>query len=111
MSETLRGGSALASDAIRVRRSTVADLETVVELRLALLREYHEHPIYGHLRDDIDTRARPVFEQQLKATDQVIFLADRDGGAVGIVRCADVRGSPLLVPERYCYVTSVYVRP
>jgi GNAT superfamily N-acetyltransferase len=29
----------------------------------------------------------------------------------GIVRCVDSKGSPLLLPDRYCYVTSVYVRP
>src|SRR5207245_2469052 len=43
--------------------------------------------------------------------DQAIFLAEREGNAVGIVRCADVKGSPLLLPERHCYVTSVFVRP
>ena len=42
---------------------------------------------------------------------QDVHLADRGGLTVGIVRCADVLGSPLLLPDRYGYVTSVYVRP
>lgn len=100
-----------ARRAPRVRRATVADLAVVVELRLALLREYSNHPVYGQLRHDVDTRAVPVFEQQIKATDQAIFLADRGDDVAGIARAADVKGSPLLLPERYCYVTSVYVRP
>lgn len=99
------------SGAIRVRRATVDDLDLVVELRVALLREYADHPVYGRLRPDVEHRARPMFQEQLEAKDQVIFLAERHGRAVGIVRCADVRGSPLLLPDRYGYVTSVYVRP
>ena len=96
---------------IEVRRATIADLDTVVELRLALLREYGDHPIYGRLHPDADSRARPLFLQQLQSPDQAIFLAARDGHIAGIARCVDSRGSPLLTPDRYCYVTSVYVKP
>ena len=96
---------------IEVRRATIADLETVIELRIALLREYADHPIYGRLRPDADVQARPVFLQQLAGPDQAIFLAARNGGIAGIARCVDSKGSPLLTPDRYCYVTSVYVKP
>lgn len=96
---------------IEVRRATVDDLATVVELRVALLREYAGHPIYGRLRPDAEVRARPVFEQQILAPDQAIFLAAHEGVVAGIVRCADLKGSPLLLPDRYCYITSVYVMP
>ena len=96
---------------IEVRRATLSDLDTVIELRLSLLREYGDHPIYGRLHPDAEARARPVFQQQILGSEQAIFLAGRDGGIAGIVRCVDSRGSPLLIPERYCYVTSVYVKP
>jgi GNAT superfamily N-acetyltransferase len=111
MTETMTTDHSLDFSALHVRRATVADLAVVIELRLALLREYADHPVYGRLRDDVDARARPVFEHQIKAADQAIFLAERDGEIAGIARAADVKGSPLLIPERYCYVTSVYVRP
>jgi GNAT superfamily N-acetyltransferase len=107
----MRGEAALDSAVTRVRRATVNDLATVVALRLALLREYANHPVYGRLHPDVEARARPLFEQQIKAADQAIFLAERAGQVVGIVRCADAKGSPLLVPEKYCYITSVFVRP
>jgi GNAT superfamily N-acetyltransferase len=96
---------------IEVRRAVVADLDIVIELRIALLREYADHPIYGRLRPDADARARPVFLQQLQAPDQAVFLATREARIAGIARCVDSRGSPLLTPDRYCYVTSVYVKP
>ena len=96
---------------IEVRRAGLEDLGTVVELRLALLREYAEHPIYGRLRPDAEIRARPVFAQQIQSPDQAIFLAARQGRMAGIARCVDTKGSPLLMPDRYCYVTSVYVKP
>ena len=96
---------------IEVRRAAIADLDTVVALRLSLLREYADHPIYGRLHPEAETRARPVFLQQLQSPDQAIFLAAYDGHIAGIARCVDSKGSPLLLPDRYCYVTSAYVKP
>jgi N-acetylglutamate synthase and related acetyltransferases len=111
MAETMPAERSLDFSVPRVRRATVDDLPVVIELRLALLREYADHPVYGRLREDVEARARPVFEQQIKAVDQAIFLAEHDGEAAGVARAADVKGSLLLLPDRYCYVTSVYVRP
>lgn len=96
---------------VTVRQATLADLATVVELRVALLREAGDHPIYGRLRPDAEERARELFASQLIAPGEVMFLAERGGRVVGIMRCIDSRGSPLLDPARYCYVSSVYVRP
>lgn len=111
VTETMHDEAVLDWSAPQVRRATVDDLATVVALRLSLLREYADHPVYGRLRADVEARARPLFEQQIKAPDQAIFLAEHGGAIVGIVRCADVKGSPLLLPDRYCYITSVFVRP
>lgn len=94
-----------------VRRATAADLDTVVTLRIALLREYADHPVYGRLRPDAERRARPIFAAQLDSENEVIFLAERDGGVVGLLRCVETAASPLLLPERYCYVSSVFVKP
>jgi ribosomal protein S18 acetylase RimI-like enzyme len=94
-----------------VRRATSADLPVVVELRLALLRENGEHPIYGRLRADARRRAYDVFGAQLRSSHEIIFLAEQTGSVVGILRCVETLNSPLLHPDRYCYVSSVYVRP
>ncbi|MGE5728623.1 MAG: hypothetical protein ACM34L_08490, partial [Gemmatimonas sp.] len=42
---------------LTVREATMADLAIVVELRLALLREHSENPIYRRLRPDAPARA------------------------------------------------------
>lgn len=105
---------------IVVRRATLRDLDAVVQLRLALLREYPDHAIYGRLHPDISARARELFAAQLRSSAESIFLADIRHGAraagermscVGILRCTESTGSPLLEPSRYAYVSSVYVRP
>lgn len=96
---------------IAVRRASVEDLPTVVDLRLALLRENGDHPVYGQLRADARDRAYDVFGAQLRSPHEIMFLAETDGEVVGILRCVDTLNSPLLHPERYCYVSSVYVRP
>lgn len=96
---------------MNVRRAGPADLDVVVELRLALLREHSTNLVYRRLRPDAPQRARPMFRAQLESTGEAIFLAERAGKAVGILRCVESGGSPLLYPSRYCYVSSVYVRP
>ena len=100
-----------AARQVTVRRAALADLPTVVELRLALLRENDDHPVYGQLRADARERAYDVFEAQLRSPNEVVFLAELRGSVVGILRCVETLNSPLLHPDRYCYVSSVYVRP
>jgi GNAT superfamily N-acetyltransferase len=95
----------------RVRAARVRDLDAVLALRLALLREYPDHPIYGRLRTEIDRRARELFASQLRATGESILLAELGGAVVGILRCVESTGSPLLEPARYAYVSSAYVCP
>ncbi len=87
------------------------DLGTVVKLRLELLREHTEHPIYGRLRADARERAAELFGAQLLSDAEVMFLAESGEEIVGILRCVESIGSPLLEPSRYVYVSSAYVRP
>lgn len=96
---------------MRVREATPRDLAAVVALRLALLREHPGHAIYGRLRADVADRARELFASQLRSPMEVIFLAEQGGEAVGVLRCVESIGSPLMEPARYAYVSSVYVRP
>lgn len=95
---------------IHVRQAGLRDLGAVMELRLALLREHPTHPIYGRLRTDVSTRARDLFAAQIRSENEAILLAERAGTVVGIMRCVESMGSPLLEPARYAYVSSVYVR-
>jgi aminoglycoside 6'-N-acetyltransferase I len=96
---------------LTVRVATLADLDTIVALRLALLQEADDSPVYHRLRADAVPRARRLFRQQLESPDEVTFLAERDGVTTGVLRCVESHGSPLLEPERYAYVSSVYVVP
>ncbi len=94
-----------------VRRARLDDLQSIVELRLALLREYHDHPLYANLRPDAPTRAYDLFRSQLSSSAEAMFIAERDRMVIGVLRAVESGGSPLLLPDRYCYVSSVYVRP
>jgi ribosomal protein S18 acetylase RimI-like enzyme len=97
--------------ALAVRQASRDDLATVVALRLSLLKEHGEHPIYGRLRADAPQRARELFAAQLDSAGEVMFLAEHGGQVVGILRCVESTGSPLLHPARYGYVSSVFVSP
>ena len=103
---------------VRIRTATAADLDAIVALRLALLREHAGNAVYGRLRADAPERARRLFAAQLASSREATFLAERAADApppgervVGILRCMEAIGSPLLEPERYGYVASVYVVP
>ena len=106
-------GGAGTAGGVLIRLGTPADLDAVVALRLALLREHVGNPVYGRLRADAPTRARALFAGQLASTQEVTFLAVRppSDAPIGILRCMEGRGSPLLDPSRYGYVASVYVLP
>ncbi len=99
------------ASSVRVRLAAVRDLEAVLQLRLSLLREHPDHPIYGQLRPDVTTRARELYTTQLRSNVEGIFLAELESDVVGILRCVESIGSPLLEPARYAYVSSVYVKP
>ena len=100
-----------SAPAVSVRSADERDLDTVVTLRLALLREHADNPVYRRLRPDARERAERLFAVQLASPDEVTFLAHRSGGCVGILRCVHSSGSPLLYPPHYAYVSSVYVLP
>lgn len=94
-----------------VRQATIDDLQTVLAMRMALLREHRDNLIYGRLRRDARDRAVPLYTAQLQSPHEAIFLAECEGDAVGMMRCVHSAGSPLLEPSHYGYVSSVYVRP
>jgi GNAT superfamily N-acetyltransferase len=94
-----------------VRAATLDDLDAVVELRLSLLGEYHDHPFYANLRPNTRERAYELYHNQIVSPFETIFIAERGGRIIGVLRCVDTPTSPVLLPERYCYVSSVYVMP
>ena len=96
---------------VNVRAAAAADLAQVIELRLALIREHSDNPVYRRLRPDATERARRLFATQLASSSERIFLAEEGGQVVGIIRCVETVGSPLLDPARYAYVSSAYVLP
>jgi ribosomal protein S18 acetylase RimI-like enzyme len=106
-----REGASAARARTTVRAATLDDLDTIVRFRLALLRSHEGNPVYGGLRDDAERRARHLFARQLESRDEVLLLAERDGQPVGCLRCVRSLNSPLLRPDEYAYVSSVYVVP
>jgi ribosomal protein S18 acetylase RimI-like enzyme len=106
-------GGAGTTEGVAIRIATPADLEAVLAMRIALLREHAGNAVYGRLRADAPARARELFAGQLASALEVTFLASLppDATPVGILRCMEGRGSPLLDPPRYGYVASVYVQP
>ena len=96
---------------ISVRQARPDDLDAVVELRLSLLREYGDHPLYGRLHPDARRRAFDLYRAQLASSHETIFVAELGDEVVGVLRCVDTPSSPLLTPDRYCYVSSAYVKP
>jgi GNAT superfamily N-acetyltransferase len=94
---------------LSVRPATVGDLDAIVELRLALLREYADHPFYARLRPDVRARAYELYRAQVSSPYETIFIAERSRHVVGVLRCVETATSPVLLPERYCYVSSAYV--
>ena len=100
-----------AARGLAIRHASEDDLDVVMALRLALLHEHRSNPVYGRLRRDVAARARRLYLAQLRSPNEVTLLAERDAETVGILRCIESAGHPLLLPPTYGYISSVYVRP
>ncbi len=96
---------------LSVRRAEADDADAIATLRLALLHEYAAHPVYGRIHAEAEARAPALCAQQLASDRDVFFVAECGGRPVGLLRCTESLASPLLEPERFAYVSSVYVRP
>lgn len=94
-----------------VRHATPADLEAVVAMRLALLREEARNPFFANPHPDAARRAHRLTKEELTAPDQVFLVAVRGESLVGMLRCRAVRRSPLVADARQAIVTTVYVIP
>lgn len=105
-SRTRRGAD---TRVVSVRPASLADADVIVRFRMELLKEHGRHAIYGRLRDDAVQRARRSTALHLASGRQITYLAFEGRQPIGMLRCLDARGSPLLVPPRYAYVTSVFV--
>ena len=100
-----------AARGLSIRHASEDDLDVVTALRLALLHEHRSNPVYGRLRHGVTARARRLYLAQLRSPSEVTLLAERDAQTVGILRCIESAGHPLLHPATYGYISSVYVRP
>ncbi|HMN07970.1 MAG TPA: GNAT family N-acetyltransferase [Gemmatimonadaceae bacterium] len=94
-----------------VRVATPDDLETVVALRLQLLREEAHSPLFARPRRDAARQARLLCEAQLATPSEVSLLALAGGDGIGLLRCAVSRAPRLVHPTRYGFLTSAYVAP
>lgn len=94
---------------LRVRRATRRDAATVTALRLALLREESSNPIFADPHPDAEGRAAALTASQLDGAAEAIFLAWDGRRAVGLLRCALTRTSPLVRASRVAMLTTAYV--
>lgn len=110
------GGTAIAvrqrtAGRIVVRHATPADLEAIVAMRLALLREEARNPFFAKPHPEAGRRARRLTNAELTAPGQVFLVAVRGDAVVGMLRCRTVRRSPLVADAHQAVVTTVYVVP
>jgi GNAT superfamily N-acetyltransferase len=94
-----------------VRRATAEDVPALTALRLALLREEGKSPLFAHPRADAAARARQLSASQIAGIREAVFVAERQGSIVAMLRCVVSRGAPLVRGSRHGLLTSAYVRP
>lgn len=94
-----------------VRRATPEDVPALTTLRLALLREEGKSPLFAHPRADAAARARQLSASQVTGMREAVFVAERHGSIVAMLRCVVSRGSPLVRGTHHGLLTSAYVRP
>lgn len=92
-----------------VRTATLADLDTVVTLRVALVREEMHRLGIRTSTHAMTRRGREIYALQLASTDEVTFLAFDGAKGVGVLRCTISGDSSPARASRYAFLTSGYV--
>lgn len=95
---------------IAIRRATVADVDAVTELRLALAAAEWRTPRTKR-RFQPTRSARALSAAQLSDDQQLVLLALHGHRAVGMLRCTTRHRQALTPPRRVAFVTTVYVHP
>ncbi len=108
-----RSGGTRRLLAVHVREAGPLDLDDVVALRLALLRDDAATPGRRPLHPDAERRARVLYAKQLRSPREVTLLAEREDthAVVGIIRLALAPPSPFHADFRHAYLSSAYVVP
>ena len=96
---------------VAVRRATLEDLDDIVALRLALLREEVRNPFFANPHPKAEERALELTRAELTTPGEVFLVAIRNQAIVGMLRCRAVRRMPLVADSRQAVVTTVYVVP
>lgn len=94
---------------LAIRPASLADAPVIARFRLALLQELATNPVFARLRDDVGVRVERSTTLHLASGREITYLAFEGRNAIGMIRCLEARGSPLLVPTRYGYVASAFV--
>jgi GNAT superfamily N-acetyltransferase len=81
----------------------------IVRFRMDLLREHARHPVYGRLRDDAPARATRSVQMRIASGREITYLAFEGKTPIGMLRCMESRGSPLLTPAKFAYIASAFV--
>ncbi len=106
-----RGRAADAVPSLTVRRAVPADLEQVAAMRLALLQEEADNPLFANPHPGAAGRALRLTRRQLATPGQVFFVAAHGDRLVGMLRCRAARRTPLVVDAHQAVVTTAYVVP
>jgi GNAT superfamily N-acetyltransferase len=100
-----------ASRVIVVRAATTDDLDAVMALRLALVREESRRVGRRTNARDMLARARHIYSLQLSNQEEATLLAFAATRAVGVLRCTISTDSSPAGAIRYAFLTSGYVVP
>src|SRR6185436_20990647 len=95
--------------AITVRPASLLDVDVIVRFRLELLKEHNRHSIYGRVREDAPDRARRSVPLRLASGREITYLAFEGKTPIGMLRCLESKGSPLLFPSKFAYIAAAYV--
>lgn len=81
----------------------------IVRFRLELLKEHDRNPIYKRVREDAGERAKRSVALRLASGREITYLAFEGKTPIGMLRCLESKGSPLLTPSKFAYIAGAYV--
>jgi len=94
---------------VEIRPATDRDLETIVALWMAMMREHERFDSRICLADRADNAYRQYAKYYLTQDDAAVFVADHSGEVVAFSLAYPARNLPMFRPAQYGYLSDLTV--
>lgn len=96
---------------IQIRRARVSEVDTIVELWMAMMHEHEKFDSTIQLTDDANEHYRRYLQCHILDTNAIVVVALHNGHIIGYTLAMKCQNLPMFEPPEYGYISDMTVIP